>query len=115
MKFVDFRSDTTTQPTEEMREAMANALVGDDGYDDDPTTKRLEEMAANLLGKEAALFVPSGTFANQLAILTHTNRGNEIILGHDCHTIIHEVGATSVIAGVHSRSTQTVNGTMDVI
>ena len=114
MNFIDFRSDTGTQPTDKMREAMANAIVGDDGYDDDPTVKKLEQMVADLLGKEAALFVPSGTFANQLAILTHTNRGDEIILGHDCHTVIHEVGATAVIAGVHSRSTQTVNGTMDV-
>ena len=114
MNFKDFRSDTTTQPTEMMRKAIASAIVGDDGYDDDPTTKLLEEKAAALLGKESALFVPSGTFANQLAILTHTRRGDEIILGHDSHTLIHEVGATAVIAGVHSRSTQTINGTMDI-
>lgn len=110
MKFTDFRSDTVTQPTDEMRKAISQALVGDDVYDDDPTVKELEMFASELLGKEAALFVPSGTFANQLAVLTHTRRGDEIIVGHDCHIMMHEVGATAVIAGVHTRSVKSTNG-----
>lgn len=110
MKYIDFRSDTVTQPTEEMRKAISQAIVGDDVYDDDPTVKELESFSAELLGKEAALFVPSGTFANQLAVLTHTRRGDEIIVGHDCHIMMHEVGATAVIAGVHTRSVVSING-----
>ncbi len=110
MKWLDFRSDTVTQPTEAMRQAMANAIVGDDVYDDDPTVKELEALAATMLGKEAALFVPSGTFANQLAVLTHTRRGDEIIVGSDSHIMMHEVGATAVIAGVHTRTAQSLNG-----
>ena len=74
MNYIDLRSDTVTEPTEEMREAMKTAPVGDDVYADDSTVNRLEEMAARELGKEAALFVPSGTFGNQLSILTHTLR-----------------------------------------
>ena len=69
---IDFRSDTVTKPTKEMREAMANAIVGDDVYEDDPTIKALEKLAAKLTGKEAALFVVSGTMGNQLSIFTHT-------------------------------------------
>ena len=76
MKYIDLRSDTVTEPTQRMREAMMDAIVGDDVYEDDPTMKELEEYAANLVGKEAALFVPSGTFANQLAIFTWCNRGD---------------------------------------
>jgi len=113
MKFADFRSDTVTQPTDEMRKAISQALVGDDVYDDDPTVKELEKFVSELLGKEAALFVPSGTFANQLAVLTHTRRGDEIIVGHDCHIMMHEVGATAVIAGVHTRSVKSTNGYID--
>lgn len=112
MKYYDFRSDTVTQPTDLMREAMAKAIVGDDVYEDDPTVKELEKISADLLGKEAALFVPSGTFGNQLAILTHTKRGDEVILGHDCHIMMHEVGAAAVIAGVQLRQVQTANGAM---
>ena len=78
---IDFRSDTVTKPTSEMRKNMANAIVGDDVYGDDETVLALESLAAKMLGKEAALFVPSGTMGNQLAIMTHTNRGDEIILG----------------------------------
>ncbi len=114
MNYIDFRSDTVTLPTDEMRSAIANAVVGDDVYDDDPTVKELEELAAEMLGKEAALFVPSGTFSNQLAILTHTLRGDEIIVGHDSHIMMHEVGAAAVIAGVQLRSVPTYNGSIDV-
>jgi len=84
--WIDLRSDTVTQPTEVMRQAMAHAEVGDDVYGDDPTVKRLEILASEMLGKEAALFVPSGTFGNQLAIMSHTQRGDEILVGEECHT-----------------------------
>jgi threonine aldolase len=104
MKNIDLRSDTVTLPTLEMREAMYKAEVGDDVYGEDPTINKLEEYAAGLVGKEAALFVPSGTFGNQLALLTHCQRGDEVLLGEDCHILCHEVGAASVIAGVQLRT-----------
>lgn len=113
MKWIDLRSDTVTEPTGRMREAMASAEVGDDVYEDDPTIKELEKLAATLTGKQAALFTPSGTFANQLAIFTHCNRGDEVILPHDCHVVMHEVGAASVIAGVQLRTMPSVHGKMD--
>jgi len=100
MKFIDLRSDTVTEPTDKMRKAMFEAIVGDDVYEDDPTVKELEQYAANLVNKDAALFVPSGTFGNQLALFTHCNRGEEVILGDNCHIVAHEVGGASVIAGV---------------
>jgi len=99
----DFRSDTVTKPTESMRQAMYTAEVGDDVYGDDPTVIKLEKLAASIVGKEAAIFVPSGTFGNQLAILSHTFRGDEVILSDECHIMMHEVGAASVIAGVQLR------------
>ncbi|MCK5762832.1 MAG: low-specificity L-threonine aldolase [Clostridiales bacterium] len=114
MKILDFRSDTVTKPTDEMRNAMANAEVGDDVYGDDPTMNILEAMAAEMLGKEASLFVPSGTFGNQVSILTHTKRGDEIIIGHDSHIIWHEVGASAVISGVQTRAIQTQNGVANI-
>ncbi|MCH8242306.1 MAG: PLP-dependent transferase, partial [Planctomycetes bacterium] len=82
---IDLRSDTVTRPTPAMRRAMANAEVGDDVYGDDPTVNRLQDRTAALLGKEASLFVPSGTMANQLAIRVHTQPGDEIILHKDSH------------------------------
>ncbi|AEJ20815.1 low-specificity L-threonine aldolase [Gracilinema caldarium] len=100
---IDIRSDTVTKPTQAMRKAMAEAEVGDDVYRDDPTVNELERLAASLVGKEAALFVPSGTFGNQLALFTWCKRGSEVILGEDCHIIQHEAGAASVIAGVQTR------------
>ena len=100
MRYIDLRSDTVTKPTKEMREAFFSAEVGDDVYDDDPTIKRLEEMSAAATGKQAALFVPSGTMANQLAILSFTNRGDEIILGRNSHIAVHEVGAAAVLSNV---------------
>ena len=112
MNFIDLRSDTVTQPTEEMRKAMYSAVVGDDVYEDDPTIKELEEFAASLVGKEAALFVPSGTFGNQLSLFTHCQRGSEVILGDDCHIVMHEVGASSIIAGVQLRTIHSNNGTI---
>ena len=113
MRFIDLRSDTVTQPTEKMREAMFKAVVGDDVYGDDPTMLELEEYAAKLVGKEAALFVPSGTFGNQLALFTHCKRGNEVILGDDCHIVVHEVGAAAVIAGVQLRTLESNKGELN--
>lgn len=99
-RIIDIRSDTVTQPTPEMRRAMAEAPVGDDVYGDDPTVNRLEQLAAELSGKEAALFVPSGTMGNQLAIMTHTRRGDAVICGRNAHVLVHEVGASAVLSGV---------------
>jgi len=87
MKVIDLRSDTITLPTEEMRRAMYEAEVGDDVYREDPTVNRLEELAADMLGKEAALFTPSGTMSNLIAVLTHTHPGNEILLGSEAHML----------------------------
>lgn len=113
MRYVDLRSDTVTQPTEEMRNAMVNAIVGDDVYGDDPTIILLEEKAAKAVGKEAALFVPSGTMGNQLSIMTHTRRGDEIIVGEHCHIVQHEVGAAAVLSGVQLRTIKGHNDMMD--
>jgi threonine aldolase len=100
---IDLRSDTITRPTQEMREAMANAIVGDDVYGEDPTVNELEETAAELVGKESALFVASGTMGNQVAVLSHTERGNEIILDTVAHIAKYEVGAPAMFAGVQLR------------
>ena len=112
--WIDLRSDTVTHPTEAMRQAMAYAEVGDDVYGDDPTVIRLEKLASEMLGKEAALFVPSGTFANQLAIMTHTKRGDEILLGDECHILMHEVGAAAVLSGVQTRTFPASKGMVDI-
>ncbi|MDK9710414.1 low-specificity L-threonine aldolase [Acidaminobacter sp.] len=103
-RWIDLRSDTVTLQPEEMKRAMFEAQVGDDVYEDDPATAELERYAAELLGKDAALFVPSGTFANQLAIMTHTRRGDEIIIGQDAHIQAHEVGAAAALAGVQLKT-----------
>lgn len=113
MKRIDLRSDTVTKPTQEMREAMYRAEVGDDVYGDDPTVNILEKRAAEMAGKEAAIFVPSGTFGNQLALFTHCRRGTEVILDDQCHIVQHEVGASSVIAGVQLRTITGSKGGMD--
>ena len=102
MEFIDFRSDTVTQPTPEMRAAMANAEVGDDVYREDPTINRLQEMAAERMGKEAGLFVPSGTMGNLTAVLAHCGRGDEVILGNLGHTFLFEGGGIAALGGVHS-------------
>lgn len=107
---IDIRSDTVTMPTQKMREAIFNAEVGDDVYGDDPTTSRLEKTAAEKMGKEATLFVPSGTFGNELALLTHTLRGDEVITDEHSHILIHEAGASAVIAGVQLRTFRSENG-----
>src|SRR5260221_149934 len=97
---VDLRSDTVTRPTPAMREAMAQAEVGDDVYGEDPTVRALEERVAELVGKDAALFVPSGTMANQIAILVHTRKGDEVVVGQGAHSFAFESGAGAAIAGV---------------
>jgi threonine aldolase len=99
-RYIDLRSDTVTRPTQEMRDAMAGAEVGDDVYGDDPTVNRLEELAARTLGKEAALFGPSGTMGNQLCVMTHTQPGNEIIAGAASHIVHYEAGAAAKLSGV---------------
>lgn len=113
MKYIDFRSDTVTHPTEAMREAMFRAEVGDDVYQDDPTTNELERLAAEMLGMEAALFVPSGTMGNQLAVMTHTRRGDEAIVSMNCHIFEHEVGAASVLSGVTLHTLTFADGIYD--
>jgi threonine aldolase len=97
---IDLRSDTVTRPTPAMREAMARAEVGDDVYGEDPTVLRLQQRAAELLGKEAALFVPTGTMANQIAMLCHCERGDEVLAGEGSHCMLYESGAASAWAGV---------------
>lgn len=104
MKYIDLRSDTVTMPTQKMRLAMAEALVGDDVYQDDPTVKELEALAAHVTGQSAGLFVASGTMGNQLAIMTHTRRGDEIITGANYHIVAHEVGAAAVLSNVSIRT-----------
>lgn len=97
---IDLRSDTVTKPTDDMRKAMARAEVGDDVYGEDPTVNRLQEMAAAMLGKRFALFVPSGTMANQLAIRSQTQPGQEIIVESKSHVVRYEQGAAGALAGV---------------
>lgn len=102
MDFIDLRSDTVTQPTPAMREAMAKAPVGDDVFGDDPTVNRLQEIAAAKVGHEGGLFVPSGTMGNLIAILTHCQRGHEAIMGARSHSFLYEGGGISTFGGVHS-------------
>jgi threonine aldolase len=104
VKVIDLRSDTLTMPTDEMRQAMFKAKVGDDVYSEDPTINMLEEKSAALLGKEAALFTASGTMSNLIAILAQTRPGDEIILGSEAHMLVAEVGGASALGGVVMRS-----------
>ncbi|MFN7250530.1 MAG: low-specificity L-threonine aldolase [Anaerobacillus sp.] len=110
---IDLRSDTITRPTKQMREAMFAAEVGDDVYGEDPTINKLEKLAAEMLGKEAALFVTSGTQGNQIAVLTHCRQGDEVILDEDSHIVFYEGGAISAFAGVQPRTIKTEGGFMD--
>ena len=111
---IDLRSDTVTLPTAAMRQAMAEAEVGDDVFREDPTINRLEERAAELLGKEAALFTASGTMSNLLAVLTHTQRGDEILLGAEAHIFWSEVGGAATLGGVQPRTVPNrPDGTID--
>lgn len=97
---IDLRSDTVTRPSDGMRQAMAHAEVGDDVYGEDPTVNRLQEVVADLLGKEAGLFVPSGVMANQIAVKLHTTPGDEVILNRQSHIYNYETGAAGVLSGV---------------
>lgn len=113
MHIVDLRSDTITQPTPSMRRAMSEAKVGDDVFGEDPTVNRLEEMVAQRLGKEAALFVASGTMANLVSQLTHCGRGDEMILGDQSHMFFYEQGGSATIGGIHPRTLENMpDGTM---
>ena len=109
---IDLRSDTVTVPTDEMRQAMCTAVVGDDVYGDDVTVNALEALAAEMMGKEAGLFVPSGVMSNQLALFTHANRGDEVILPDNCHIVSHEAGAAAIIAVVQLHSLRNMAGEM---
>jgi threonine aldolase len=104
VKTIDLRSDTVTRPGAAMRRAMAGAEVGDDVYGEDPTVRRLEELAAHRLGKEAALFVPSGTMANQASLRVHTQPGDLVLAAADSHVLLFEAGAASALAGVQIRT-----------
>ena len=110
MKIIDLRSDTVTLPSPEMRQAMANAELGDDVFGEDPTVNRLQEMAAEMLGKEAALLVTSGTQGNLAAMLTHCRRGDEVILGELSHSVIFEVGGASALGGLIMKTVRNDSG-----
>lgn len=110
MEFIDLRSDTVTKPTEEMLEAAKNARVGDDVFGDDPTVNELEAYAAELMGKEAGLFVSSGTQGNLVSILSHTRPGEEVLLDSESHIYHYEVGGLSAIGGTIPKLIQSQNG-----
>src|SRR5215813_11381291 len=113
---IDLRSDTVTHPTPAMRQAMYRAEVGDDVYGEDPTVNRLEDLAAEKVGKEAALFVPSGTMGNALAILTHCRRGDEIVVGDRSHIYLDEAGGHARLNGSPARPVPNLpDGTLDQV
>ncbi len=115
MRIVDLRSDTVTKPTPEMRRAMAEAEVGDDVFGEDPTVNRLQEMAAERLGKEACLLVASGTMGNLVSLLTHCGRGDEVILGDNAHIYHYEQGGMAALGGIHPRVVPNLpDGTMNL-
>jgi threonine aldolase len=115
MTVIDLRSDTLTPPTPAMRKAMAEAEVGDDVFGEDPTVNRLQEMAAERTGKEAALFVSSGTMANLVSLLSHCGRGDEIILGDQAHIFFYEQGGSAAVGGIHPRTVPNhADGTLDL-
>ncbi len=115
MHTIDLRSDTLTKPSAAMRKAMANAEVGDDVFGEDPTVNRLEEVAAEKTGKEAALFVSSGTMANLVSLLTHCSRGDEVILGDQAHIFFYEQGGCAALGGIHPRTVPNLpDGTLNL-
>ncbi len=115
MKTIDLRSDTVTRPTARLRAAMSQAVVGDDVYGEDPTVNRLEALAAELLGKEAALFVSSGTQSNLTALLSHCERGDEYIVGQQAHTYRWEGGGAAVLGGIQPQPLDfEADGTLDL-
>ena len=112
---IDLRSDTLTNPTQSMRDAMATAEVGDDVFQEDPTVQKLETLSAEIMGKEAALFVPSGCMGNLISILSHCGRGDEILLGDRSHISLYEVGGVAALGGVHPRPLSNNNdGTISI-
>jgi threonine aldolase len=111
--YIDLRSDTVTKPTDEMREAMALAEVGDDVYGEDPTARRLQERAAEMFGKEAALFVPSGSMGNQIAVRLHTQPGQEVIVEELSHMFNMEMAGMAVISGALAHPIRCADGIMD--
>ena len=114
-KIIDLRSDTVTMPTDEMRNAIFKAKLGDDVFREDPTVNELEEKAANMLGKEGGLLVPSGTMGNLVSLLTHCGRGTEILLGDKSHTFYYEAGGISSFGGIHSRQLKNqLDGTIKI-
>ena len=110
---IDLRSDTVTHPTQSMREAMAAAEVGDDVYGEDPTVNRLEERAAELMGRKAAVYVPTGTMGNQIAIHIHTQPGSEVVAEAGAHIFNFEMGAMAALSGTLPRPVETVDGILD--
>ena len=113
MKTIDLRSDTVTLPTAAMRQAIFSAELGDDVFGEDPTTLRLEEIAAERMGKEAAMLVASGTMGNLVCVLTHCGRGDEVILGDQSHTFVYEAGGIAALGGVHPHTiTNQPDGTL---
>ncbi|MFO0727140.1 MAG: low-specificity L-threonine aldolase [Myxococcota bacterium] len=113
MAIIDLRSDTVTQPSPNMRRAMAEAVVGDDVYGEDPTVHQLEAKVAELYGKEAALFFPSGTMANQVAIRAHTEPGDEVVLEAMGHSYAYESGAMAALSGVQARPVKAKDGILE--
>ena len=109
---IDLRSDTVTRPTEEMRRAMLEAPVGDDVFGEDPTVHRLEEYVADLLGKQAALYAPSGTMTNQIGVQVNTNRGEEVLLHEGSHIFVYEAGAPAMLSSVQLRTLTGENGVL---
>ncbi len=114
MNLIDLRSDTATRPTPGMRAAMANAEVGDDVFNEDPTINKLQEKLATLLGKEATLFVPSGTMSNQICVKAHTIPGDEMLCESTCHIYVWEAGGPAALSGVTSRTITGDYGVLNV-
>lgn len=115
MKKIDFRSDTVTLPTQYMLQKMTKTELGDDVYGDDATVNKLQNLAAEIMGKEAGLFVPTGTMGNLLAIMSHTRPGQEAILEEDCHIYLYEVAGMARIAGVQAKPIKGTNGEMRAV
>ena len=111
-KIIDLRSDTVTKPSAAMKDAMCSAPLGDDVFGDDPTVQALEHYAAQLLQKEAALFVPSGTMSNQLALRSHTRSGDEVLVHEKCHILNYESGGAAALAGLQLRPISSNDGTL---
>src|SRR2546421_3582588 len=115
MNRIDLRSDTVTQPSRGMREAMAKAEVGDDVFGDDPTVNDLQDVLADRFGMQAGLFFPSGTQSNLAAVMAHCQRGEEVILGQDAHTYCHEAGGAAVLGSIQPQPlTNRPDGTLDL-